>query len=234
MKVALLFRNPRRITPYEEALRRAGLDLVHITPDEPKPLDGLSGLVLTGGSDVNPARYGQTINGSEDVDEERDRLETDLLREALLRDLPVLAICRGLQVLNVAHGGTLFQHLLTSELHQKRCPGCEMGRHPAAHSVTVSTGTKLAGMIGDGSHEVNSRHHQAADRVGIGLVVSAVASDGVIEGLERPDKTFVVGVQWHPEDRVLVSESDRKLFEGFAGAVERKSGSQEVGKSGRP
>lgn len=219
MKVALLFRNPNKIHPYEAAVRRAGLEPIHITPQEPRPLDGLSGLVLTGGSDINPSRYGQAINGSEGVDEERDKLETELLQEALVRDLPVFAICRGLQLLNVAHGGTLIQHLTTSDLHQKRCPGCEMGRHPAAHDVLVSPDTKLAALIGDGSHEVNSRHHQAADRVGTGLVVSAIASDGVIEGLERPDRTFVIGVQWHPEDRVLVSDADRKLFEGFAAAV---------------
>jgi putative glutamine amidotransferase len=222
MSIALLFRNPRKIAPYEEALRRAGLEPVHVTPEQPRSLDGLSGLVLTGGSDVNPARYGQAANGSEGVDDERDRLETERLREALARDLPVLAICRGMQLLNVVHEGTLIQHLAGGGLHRKRCPGCESGRHPAAHSVTVAAGTKLAATIGAGAHDVNSRHHQAADRVGSGLIVSAVAADGVIEGLERPDKAFVVGVQWHPEDRVLVSDADRKLFEAFAAAVRKR------------
>jgi putative glutamine amidotransferase len=136
-------------------------------------LDGLSGLVLTGGRDVNPWRYGQAANGSEGVDEERDRLETDLLEAALARDLPVFAICRGMQLLNVVHEGTLIQHLAGSGLHQKRCPGCESGRHPAAHGITVAAGTKLAATIGAGAHDVNSRHHQAGgsrgqrlDRVG--------------------------------------------------------------------
>jgi len=221
MKVALLFRNPRKIAPYDDALRQAGLEPVHITPDAYRPLDGLSGVVLTGGSDVNPARYGQTVNGSEGVDEERDRLETELLTKALELDLPVFAICRGMQLLNVVHGGTLIQHLATSDLHQKRCPGCESGRHPAAHRVTVTADTKLAATIGAGVHEVNSRHHQAADRLSGGLIVSAVAEDGVVEGIERPDRRFVVGVQWHPEDRVFVSEADRRLFEAFADAVRR-------------
>ena len=221
MKVALLFRNPRKIAPYEHALRLAGLEPVHVTPADRRPLDGLAGLVLTGGSDVSPALYGQTVNGSEGVDEERDALETEYLREALATDLPVLAICRGMQLLNVVHGGSLIQHLPTSDLHQQRCPGCEVGWHPAAHRVSVSPATKLAAIIGAGAHDVNSRHHQAADQVGSGLIVSAVAVDGVIEGLERPDKRFVVGVQWHPEDRVLVSSADRKLFEDFAAAVRK-------------
>ena len=221
MRVALTFGNIQKIGPYDEALRLAGLEPVHVTPQEPGSLAGLSGLVLTGGSDIHPARYGQPMNGSDEVDVDRDQLEVDLLAEALAADLPVLAICRGVQLLNVAHGGSLIQHLPTSDVHQKRCPGCEPGRHPAAHGVQIAAGSRLASIIGPGKHEVNSRHHQAADRVGDGLVVSAVAADGVIEALERSDRTFVVGVQWHPEDRVLVSEADRKLFEAFAEAVAR-------------
>jgi putative glutamine amidotransferase len=223
MRVALTTGNVEKIGPYDAALRLAGLEPVHVMPKEPISLAGLDGLVLTGGSDVSPARYGQPLNGSEGIDVERDQLEIDLLAEALAVDLPVLAICRGVQVLNVAHGGSLIQHLATSDVHQKRCPGCEPGRHPTAHGVEIAAGSRLARIIGPGTNEVNSRHHQAADRVGAGLVVAAVAADGVIEGLERSDRTFVVGVQWHPEDRVLVSESDRKLFEAFAEAVARAS-----------
>jgi len=222
MRVALTFRNLKKIGPYDEAIRLVGLEPVHLTPPGPRLLAGLAGLVLTGGSDIDPARYGQAANGSDGVDEERDQLETDLLAEALAADLPVLAICRGAQLLNVAHGGSLIQHL-PGDGHQKRCPGCETGRHPPAHGVEVAPGSRLASIIGPGKHDVNSRHHQAADRVGGGLVVSAVAADGVIEGLERHDRTFVVGVQWHPEDRVLVSEADRKLFEAFAQAVAQVS-----------
>lgn len=219
MRVALTFSNPKKTAPYDEALRLAGLEPVHITPQQPGGLDGLRGLVLTGGSDINPSRYGQSMNGSEGVDDARDGLEIDLLERAIAVDLPVLAICRGVQLLNVAHGGSLIQHLPTSDVHQKRCPGCEMGRHPAAHGVNVVRASRLAEISGAGHRDVNSRHHQAADRVGEGLVVSATAADGVVEGLERPDRSFVVGVQWHPEDRVLVSDMDRKLFEAFAHAV---------------
>ena len=219
MKVALTFRKMSKIPPYDEAVRLAGLEPVHVTPQEPRSLDGLSGLVLTGGSDVNPARYGQPPKGSEGIDDERDSLEADLLTQALAADLPVLAICRGVQFLNVAHGGTLIQHLAAIDRHDVRSPKWEMGRQGAAHTVEVSPGSRLAEIVGAGTHDVNSRHHQAASRVGAGLVVSAVAPDGVIEGLERPDRTFVVGVQWHPEDRCLVSEADLKLFKAFANAV---------------
>src|SRR5258708_20482212 len=114
MKVALLFRNPSKIASYEDALLLAGLEPVHVTPAEPRPLDGLTGLVLTGGSDVNPARYGQAANGSEGIDEDRDRMETEYLLEALAIDLPVLAICRGMQLLNVVHRGSLIHHLPTT------------------------------------------------------------------------------------------------------------------------
>ena len=224
MKIAVTSHNldetaRRENTSYERALRGAGLEPVYITPRESPSLAGLKGLVLSGGSDINPFLYGQAVNGSADVDEDRDRLELDVLARAMAADLPVLAICRGVQLLNVAHGGSLIQHLPASDVHEKRCPGCEMGRHPAAHRVEVAAGTRLAGISGTGSHEVNSRHHQAAERVGDGLIVSARSTDGVIEGLERPGRKFVVGVQWHPEDRYLVSDADRRLFEAFAVAV---------------
>jgi putative glutamine amidotransferase len=208
MRVALTFRNAQKVGPYDEALRLAGLEPVHISPQEPRHMAGLAGLLLTGGSDINPARYGQPPNGSQTIDEERDEMETALLAEALEADLPVLAICRGAQLLNVAHGGSLIQHLATSEVH-----------NPGAHRIEVASKSRLASIIGQGTHEVNSRHHQAADRVGEGLIISAVAPDGVIEGLERPDRTFVIGVQWHPEDRVQISKADRNLFEAFATAV---------------
>lgn len=221
MRIGVTYRNfsgtaRQKIEPYDRALRAAGLDPVYITPQEPRRVAGLRGLVLTGGSDINPVHYHQTLNGSKGIDDKRDLLELDVLGEALAADLPVLAICRGLQLLNVAHGGTLIQHLPSSDVHQKSCPGCETGRHPAAHGIEVDPDSRLAGIMGPGAHNVNSRHHQAADRVGPGLVVSAHSTDGVIEGLERHDRTFVVGVQWHPEDRYLVSDADRKLFEAFA------------------
>src|ERR1700689_3142102 len=216
MRVAVTFGNEIRVGPYEEALRGAGIESVR----NPKSLDSLDGLLLTGGTDVNPVHYGQgRLRYSEWPDDQRDALELKLVREALAADLPVLGICRGLQLLNVALDGTLIQHLPTTNVHRVRPKGAESGRHPAAHQIHVAPETQLAEIIGAGEHEVNSRHHQAVDRLGRGLIVSATADDGVIEAIEKPGAAFAVAVQWHPEDRVFVNEADRKLFTALAEAL---------------
>ena len=218
MRVAVTFGNEIRVGPYEEALRGAGIESVR----NPESLDSLDGLLLTGGTDVNPVHYGQgRLRYSESPDDQRDALELRLVRDALAADLPVLGICRGLQVLNVALDGTLIQHLPSTLVHRVRAKGAESGRHPAAHQIRVEPNTRLAEIIGAGEHEVNSRHHQAVDRLGQGLIVSALSEDGVVEGIEKPGAVFAVAVQWHPEDRVLVSEADRKLFTAFAAAMSR-------------
>jgi len=215
-RAALTFRDPRKAEPYAKALRQAGIEPVLISPEKPRTLDGLQGLVLSGGTDLNPARYGETPHpGSEAPDDARDELETGLLAEALAADLPVLAICRGMQLFNVAHGGTLIQHLDNSAVHVVR------GDDPAlpAHRILVEPGTRLAAILGEGVHGVNSRHHQAVERVGAGLRVTARSTpDGVIEALERSDRRFALAVQWHPEDQVRRDAEQRKLFEAFAEA----------------
>jgi putative glutamine amidotransferase len=204
-----------RVEPYEAALREAGLEPVR----NPDALDGLAGLLLSGGSDVNPKHYGhQRLRNSDSPDDRRDELEMALLRDAIDAGLPVFGICRGLQLFNVVFGGTLIQHLPNSNVHRQKVNGAEHGRHPAAHRVHVKASTRLAEIIGPGDHDVNSRHHQAVDRLGSSLVVSAIAEDGVVEGLELRDATFAIAVQWHPEDRIAVSEADRKLFDAFAAA----------------
>ena len=226
MKAGVSFGNAAKTGPYERALCDAGIQIVK----NPTSLEGLDGLVLTGGSDVNPVLYGQERARECDTpDDARDELEMRLLREALEADLPVLAICRGLQLFNVFHGGTLIQHLPSSDVHQQRPQNAEPGRHPAVHAVQVKSKTRLAEIMGAGEHEVNSRHHQAVDRVGSGLVESAIAEDGVVEGLELPDAAFAVAVQWHPEDRIAVSPPDQKLFEAFAAAMAKlKAGHRAV------
>jgi gamma-glutamyl-gamma-aminobutyrate hydrolase PuuD len=187
--------------PYLEALRRVGVEVVFGAP-----LDEVSGLMLMGGTDVNPARYGEArLPVTEDPDDARDLLELRLIGEALERDLPILAICRGMQVLNVQHGGSLIQDI-AGHVQPKGDKSLN------AHAIEIVAGTKLAGIAGGLKSQVNSRHHQAVARVGEGLVVSARAEDGVIEGLERTDKKFVVGVQWHPENQVDWG----RLFEEFA------------------
>jgi putative glutamine amidotransferase len=216
MRVAVTFGNETKVGPYEDALREAGVESVR----NPKSLDSLDGLLLTGGTDVNPVHYGQgRLRESESPDDRRDALELRLVREALAANLPVLGICRGLQLLNVALRGTLIQHLDSTDVHQQRPKNAESGKHPPAHKIWVAPDTRLAKIVGGGAHDVNSRHHQAIESIGEGLVVSAIASDGVIEAIEKPGATFVLAVQWHPEDRIFSSAADRKLFEAFATAT---------------
>ena len=218
MKAGLTFSEPHKAEPYADALRQAGIEPVLISPEDPRGLAGLQGLVLSGGTDLNPARYGAAPDPrDEEPDDARDKLETGLLDEALAADLPVLAICRGMQLFNVAHGGTLIQHLENSTVH------CVPGNDKAlpVHQILVEPGTHLAAILGEGAHAVNSRHHQAVERVGAGLRVTARSTpDGVIEALERGDRRFALAVQWHPEDQVRRDAAQRKLFEAFGAALE--------------
>ena len=201
-------------TPYVEALRHAGIECIFGAS-----LDGVSGLMLMGGTDVNPARYGDALHPeTEASDDRRDQLEIALITEALERDLPIFAICRGMQILNVQHGGTLVQHLQPVEHHCQQ----PADKSLSAHSIEIVPATKLARIAGgELRREVNSRHHQSVARIGHGLVVSAAdPRDGVIEAVERADKRFVIGVQWHPENQTAQKDSiSRKLFEAFAAAL---------------
>lgn len=218
MDVAICFRNPDKLPPYEQALRSVGLNPVRISPDAARSLDSWAGLVLTGGTDINPARYNQQPAPETDLpDDGRDALETDLLKVALAQRLPVLAICRGMQLFNVVHGGTLIQHLPPNGPHQVKA------RDAVAHTVKIQPGTRLASILQASDCEVNSRHHQAVDRPGNGLIVSAISRDGIVEALETPGDSFAVAVQWHPEDRISVSESDRRLFFAFAEACSARA-----------
>jgi putative glutamine amidotransferase len=203
--------------PYEEALRAVGVETLLVRGGDKIPSE-FAGLVLLGGSDVNPALYREMRQSETDTsDDARDRLECELIQQALDRDVPLLAICRGLQILNVHHGGTLIQHLKNAGHHQRRTPD----RGLPAHRVEIFSGTKLAEIAaGASSWEVNSRHHQAIDRVGNKLRVSARdPEDGTIEAVERPDKWFVIGVQWHPENQFVSDVRQASLFHKFAAAL---------------
>jgi putative glutamine amidotransferase len=210
---------------YLEALRRAGARPLLIgAPDPGSPdeiLEPFDGLVLIGGGDVDPGRYGQARHPDDyGIDAERDSLEVDLLLEADRTEVPVLAICRGMQVVNVAFGGTLHQHIPdVPSLHLHRAPGDGV----VLHSVKVAESSRLHQASGHVAMEVASAHHQAVDGLGEGLVPVAWAGDGLIEAIERPDG-WVVAVQWHPEETAATDQSQQAIFDGFAAQARRRSG----------
>jgi putative glutamine amidotransferase len=191
---------------YVEAVQQGGALALLLAPDElllddpGEVLDLLDGLVLAGGADIDPASYGEQAH-PETVDTvpERDRFEIALVRAAVERDLPVLGICRGMQLINVAYGGTLLQHLPERFGHHEhlRVLGTFDG---ADHDVDLIEGSLAARAAGETHHATKSHHHQGVDRLGDGLQISGrSAIDGLPEAIEMPDRRFVLGVQWHPE-----------------------------------
>ena len=214
--VGVTFRSPEKAEPYLAALRELGIEYAELTPEEPRTIAGLAGLLVTGGgADINPSLYGQPPHPSADgpPDEERDIMEIKLIKAALEENLPLLSICRGMQLLNVTHGGDLNQDIDERDLHGIKPPPGK--RHEIVHTVNVEPGTKLAEILEMAEHPVNSRHHQAVSHVGQYLVVSARAPDGVIEAIERPDRRFAIGCQWHPEESIRTNPGDLKIFEAF-------------------
>jgi len=199
---------------YVRAVERAGGRPLLVPPSADgvdETLDAVDGLIFSGGSDLDPDLYGQEPHKETfGVVEERDRAELALLQAALARDMPVLAICRGSQVLNIARGGDLVQHLpdVVGDEKHKHTPGTF-----ADHDVELEPGTKLAAVLGDRA-PVKSHHHQGFGRVGEGLRVAAHADDGTIEAVEDPEHRFAFGVLWHPE-----AGEDMKLFEGLVEAA---------------
>jgi len=207
---------PAAVIPlaYVSAIESAGGRPLLVPPSEDgidETLDAVDGLLFSGGSDIDPAEYGHDAHPETNgVRPERDRGELALLTAALERDMPVLAVCRGSQVLNVARGGDLVQHLPETVGHEKHkhTPGVF-----ADHEVDVKPDTRLGSLLGDRA-PVKSHHHQGFGRVGEGLVEAAWAEDGTLEALEDPGKRFAVGVLWHPEEgedaalfRALVDEA---------------------------
>lgn len=213
-----------KLPDYLKSVEQAGGTprVLRFDEDPDEVVGEIDGLLLTGGADVDPALYGEARHPAvEDAEPGRDAFEIALTRRALERDLPVLAICRGAQVLNVATGGTLVQDIPsavdTTLAHTVQQPDA------VAHEVTVAQGSRLERVLGpavDGGHRcrVNSRHHQSVGRVGGSLEVSATSEDGVVEAIERPDATFCLGVQWHPENFWRTGEF-RPLFDSFVAAA---------------
>ncbi|MGA1838623.1 gamma-glutamyl-gamma-aminobutyrate hydrolase family protein [Herbiconiux sp. 11R-BC] len=205
---------------YFSAVTRAG-GIAVLLPPQPvdadiaeRVLDGLDGLIITGGKDVEPARYGAEPHPETDEPRpDRDAWEDALLTAAIARELPFLGICRGAQVLNVALGGSLHQHLPDVVGDRRYQPG---GGTYASAPVAVAPGTLLAGALAETPElDVPVYHHQAIDRVGDGLVITARTPDGIVEAVELTTVPFGVAVQWHPE----VDAGDLRLFEALVDAA---------------
>src|SRR5262247_2611641 len=194
-------------------------------------LEHVHGVLLTGGGDVDPARFGEAPHPKTgDVSAARDTLEIELTCWAVAKRIPLLAVCRGLQVLNVALGGSLYQDIPSepgSPLDHSQAGLQDKARHVPAHHVKVRDGSRLAGILGALEVDVNSFHHQAIKRLGQGLRDVAWAPDSIVEGVELVDDSrFVVGVQWHPEELVGHDRTARNLFRAL---VERACERQMAG-----
>jgi gamma-glutamyl-gamma-aminobutyrate hydrolase PuuD len=195
---------------YVDAIERAGGRPLVVPPSDEgvgETLDALDGIVFSGGADLDPASYGAEAHPTTDAPQHRrDEGELALLRAALERDLPTLAICRGSQLLNVVRGGDLVQHLpdVVGDEKHKVTPGTF-----SEHGVRIDPGSRLGKLVGEHA-PVKSHHHQGLGRVGEGLVASAWAEDGTLEGVEDPSRRFALGVLWHPE-----AGEDAALFEAL-------------------
>jgi putative glutamine amidotransferase len=222
----------RKLEDYRQAILHVSGEPRILDPSMPidEALSGIDGLLLTGGDDVAPAKYGESPHGANvEAEPGRDDFEIGLIAAARTRQLPIFAICRGIQVLNVACGGTLVQDI-PSEL-----PGALVHSLPIppnqpyslAHEVWLEKDSLLSTLMRErlsdaDTCEVNSRHHQAVKDLARGFRVSATAPDGIIEAIEDPAQPFCLGVQWHPENFFRTGEF-RPLFEGFLAAAQSKA-----------
>ena len=221
-----------RLDDYLKSIVRAGgrVRVLEVREDPGAVLGEIDAVLLTGGGDVNPRLYGEArhpaVHGAESG---RDEFEIELARRAMEADVPVLAICRGLQVLNVAAGGTLVQDIPT-EVAGALPHSVTEPTDVVAHTIDVRKESRVRAALGPPAGEssewrVNSRHHQSVGRVGTGLVVSATAADGVIEAVESPASRFCVGVQWHPENFWRTGEFN-SLFGSFVHAARERLAGQ--------
>ena len=206
---------PAALVPlsYVRSVEAAGGRPLLVPPSDDgveETLAALDGLIFSGGADLDPAVYGEESNGTIGAQADRDRAEVALLEGALARDLPVLAICRGMQLLNVARGGSLDQHLPDIVGHEGH--RVERGAF-SDHDVRLAEGSRTAAILGEAA-SIKSSHHQGPARIGSGLEPVGWAEDGTVEALESPGQTFAVGVLWHPEEG-----EDKRLFEALVEAA---------------
>lgn len=213
------------LSKYVQSLRRSGAEVRWIDTANMKEaisqMLACDGLLLPGGGDINPARYGQVPDKRcGKPNDQRDEAEWRMLEAFLPTKKPVLCICRGVQLLNVFFGGTLYQDI-------KKLQVCKhqdfKSKNKGCHPVRCFPHTKLGNLLGNEWITVNSMHHQAADRIGPGLTVAAISQDGFVEGLEILYHPFCVGVQWHPEHMSKRDPRQRKLFDAFVEACGKKT-----------
>ncbi len=215
---------------YTRAIREAGglpviLPIAGKAPDlVPDYLQTLDGLLLTGGEDIHPSFYREIVlERCGAIDEDRDLFEVEMVRAARERTLPLLGICRGLQVINVALGGSLYQDLTyrpgTSASHDAP----KEKRYESIHTVRVQPGSRLARILPPGAYPVTSSHHQIIRDLAPGLAANAIAEDGVIEGIEDPHAPFLLAVQWHPERMAPRVVHQQALFQGFIQETRNRS-----------
>lgn len=213
---------------YVDAVRRAGGIPVMLPPGDPnlsELLTRLDGIILTGGGDIDPQHYqGSPHETNYMLDPERDHSEIELAKTLMKLDVPLLGICRGMQVINVALGGTLVEHLpdeVGEEVLHRAPP-----RLPVAHEVTVEPASRLAEIMGQTQASPTSWHHQAIRQPGAGLQVVAHAPDGTIEAVEKPDHAWLVAVQWHPELSADVQPEQQRLFDELVRVARQKKQTQ--------
>lgn len=212
------WRLPAALIPlsYVESVERAGGRALIVPPSEDaieETLDALDGILFSGGADLDPGSYGAEAHPTtSDIRPERDRAELALLEGALARDMPMLAVCRGSQLLNVARGGDLVQHLpeVVGDEKHKVTAGVF-----SEHAVEIEPESRIGSLIG-GSARVQSHHHQGYGRIGTGLQPVARAEDGTVEAVEDPGRRFALGVLWHPEEG-----EDKRLFEELVAEAKR-------------
>ena len=229
--------NPKVISTFELGPTEEvpeGLEVItNLDPYDASVLENASGLVIPGGGDIDPELYGHKRHPrTHNVSQRRDRFELSLLTEAFERDMPVLAICHGMQLLNVHEGGTLNQHLLDDEKkldHYRDRPMAE-----PAHGVSLREGSMLAEVMGSVSVQVNTHHHQGLDDVADTLDPIGWSEDGVLEAVVHKEHSWVLGVQWHPEAMAPVHKDELAIFESFVEATrsyERSSAGEVTARS---